>query len=337
MFKYFSRGLLILSAAIIFNSCDNDVDLNSDYEDLTIVYGLLNSKETRHYIKLTKAFQSDGNIYIAAADGTQSNYDPAEIEMYIDEYDGSNFKRTIYLDTIMIDNKDSGDFYYPSQIVWATPENTTLNQDYTYKLNITNKSLGKTISSETGLIGDFGISYPSSGQKYISFAGTTPQEIKWSSGTGGMLYQVTIRFFYTELASNGQSSSHYVDLDLAKVKASSNSGGEKLSTQLNGQAFFSNLAGKVSAPANGVIRYSDSLEYIFNVADEDFTIYMDVNSAVNSIVQERPAYTNINNGFGIFASRYKQVRSIKGLNAASLDSLYNGIYTNHLGFIDRPL
>lgn len=337
MIKIIKLSIILLASIFILQSCDNDVDINADYEDIAIVYGLLNPKETRHYIKLTKAFLSDGNIYIAAKDGSISSYDPSEIEIYMDEYNGNYFKRTILFDTLSVANKDSGDFYYPNQIIWATAENTILNQNYTYKLYIKNKTLGKEIKATTGLVGDFSIGYPSSSQKYVSFAGINPQEIKWASGVSGMLYQVTIRFFYTETNSLGQSSSHYVDMKLAKVKASSNSGGEALSSSVSGQSFYSNLGGRISPAEAGMYRYSDSLQYIFDVADEEFTIYMDVNSAVTSIVQERPPYTNIENGIGIFASRNKVVRSVRGLNAASLDSLYNGVYTKDLGFIDRPL
>jgi hypothetical protein len=38
---------------------------------------------------------------------------------------------------------------------------------------------------------------------------------------------------------------------------------------------------------------------------------MEVNEPTNSIVQEKPDYTNITNGLGIFSSRYRKIREKK--------------------------
>ena len=75
---------------------------------------------------------------------------------------------------------------------------------------------------------------------------------------------------------------------------------------------------------------------MFAVADEDFTIYMDINGPSNSIVQERPAYSNVSGGVGLFSSRYSKIRYFAGLSVFSQDELISGEYTNHLGFVDRP-
>jgi hypothetical protein len=58
---------------------------------------------------------------------------------------------------------------------------------------------------------------------------------------------------------------------------------------------------------------------------------MEVNEPSNSIVQERPEYTNINNGIGIFSCRYEVIRSFY-LNANSREELRNGEYTCNLMF-----
>jgi hypothetical protein len=59
---------------------------------------------------------------------------------------------------------------------------------------------------------------------------------------------------------------------------------------------------------------------------------MDLNKPSTSLVQERPAYTNIENGIGIFASRTKKIRTFNKLSQKSNDSLITGSYTGHLGF-----
>ena len=317
-------------------SCDNKVDINAEYKDITIVYGLLDHSQKRHFIKLTKAFQTEGNVYVGAKDSTLSQYDYNDVEVYIDEYSSGYFVRTIPFDSVLIDNKDSGVFYSPYQVVYGSQENVILNQNNEYKLYIKIKSIDKVIQSQTLMIHDFNVSKPNAGQKFVAFTSPLPLTVEWRSAENGKLYQLNIRFFYTEVVG-GVASVHYVDMPLNTKKSKGTTGGEKMSDEFYGELFYQNLAAKVPLPAQGMIRYPDSLYYIFSVADENFTIYMDVNKPSSSVVSERPAYTNIENGIGIFAGRYNKIRYFIGLAPQSIDTLVDGQYTYNLGFKHYPV
>lgn len=334
MYKYF---FFLFITAIGFStiSCDNEVDLNTEKTDISIVYGLLNQSDTRHYIKLTRAFLYDGNVYVGAADPDLHQYDPADVEVYLDEYSFGTYLRTINLDTVMISVKDSGAFYFPDQIVYATPENTILQQNKNYELFVKIKSLDKVLRASTSLVKDFSISKPNSGQKWVGFTGNLPQSVEWRSAENGKLYQMTIRFFYTEFYQLTKSS-HHVDMSLGVKRSKTTSGGERMIEEFYGETFYQNLASKIDPPANGVIRYPDSVQYIFSVADETFTVYMDVNKPSTGIITEKPSYTNIENGLGIFAGRYNKIRTFEGLAPISIDTLIDGQYTNLLGFEKYP-
>ena len=323
-------GTLLLSS-----SCENDVDINADYQEITIVYGLLNQTEARQYVKVTKAFQTEGNVLVAAKDPANSMYDPKDLEVWMDEYFGSAYKGTIYLDSVMITNKDSGAFYYPNEIVYATPPGTKLNSLYEYRLYIKVKSSGRLIEGRTRLIRDFMITRPLPQQEYVSFTGNYNQQVVWESAKGGVLHQLNIRFFYTEVSQSGVQTSHYVDLLFSPKQASTAEGSEKMTLEYSGNAFYQNLAAQLDPPPAGVVRYADSVYYMFNVADEDFTTFMDINKPSGSIVQERPAFSNITNGVGLFSARYSKIKYFKGLTAKSIDTLISGQYTYDLGFKDR--
>jgi hypothetical protein len=58
-------------------------------------------------------------------------------------------------------------------------------------------------------------------------------------------------------------------------------------------------------------RYTNDLDVIISVAAEELNTYMEVNEPSNSIVQDKPEYSNITNGIGIFSSRFKNVRTKK--------------------------
>ena len=79
-------------------------------------------------------------------------------------------------------------------------------------------------------------------------------------------------------------------------------GGEDLFIEYSGEEFYSNLLNAIQYKDN-VVRMIGQCEVILGVADETFNVYMDVNKPSASIVIDRPAFTNIENGYGIFASR----------------------------------
>ena len=83
--KIIKNIFLFILLLFAFASCNNKVDINAEYQDITIVYGLLDPSETRHFIKLTKAFQTEGNVYLGAKDSSLSQYDYDDIEVYIDD------------------------------------------------------------------------------------------------------------------------------------------------------------------------------------------------------------------------------------------------------------
>lgn len=329
----FLFSLLVIG---ITTSCDNSVDINDEYEEITIVYGLLDQSVDQHYVKITKAFQTEGNVYLAAANSEVTQYDPNDLKVYIEEYNANgNWKRDIMLDTVLITNKEEGDFYYPDQIIYATEPNTILNFDYTYKLKIELLQSGNIIESSTGLVNDFSIVSPRSVTTMIDFSSKYNTTVKWNAALNGTLHQLNIRYFYTEVTAGGVSSSHYVDWIMPLQSTSLSDGTDDVTVNYVGVSFYDLLAAQVSLPKAGMIRYSDSLQFLFTVAHEDFAIYLDVNKPSTSIVQERPSFSNVSNGIGLFSSRFNKVRSFSSISERSLDSLYNGSKTYMLGFTPR--
>jgi len=335
------QGIYILSILLVIilfsSSCANEVDINDDYKEISIVYGLLDQSESRHFVKLTKAFQTEGNVYLAAADQANSQYDANDVEMWIEEYaiNGSYIK-SIPMDTVLITKKDSGAFYFPNQLVYATPEGVKLSQNREYKLKAKIKSSGNQIEAQTKIIDDFHIDKPIYLVKYADFSGNYSHLVQFFSPEKGKLYQLVIRFYYTEIPTSGPKTSHFTDWKLSQIRSKTTDGGEKMTYEFMGSTFYNNLAANIEPAENGLKRWSDSVQYIISVADENFTIYMDVNSPSTSIVQDKPAYSNIVNGYGIFASRYQKIRPFIGLSPKSLDSLINGNITYQLGFENRP-
>ena len=66
--------ILILALSFVFSSCETDFDTIAEWKDITVVYGLLDQKNSVQYIKINKAFLGDGNALVYAQEPDSSNY-----------------------------------------------------------------------------------------------------------------------------------------------------------------------------------------------------------------------------------------------------------------------
>ena len=290
--------LIMVLGSVLFSACEKDVDINADYEDITIVYGLINQADSISYLRIEKAYLSEGDIFQDAqfADSNLYNY---KLDVKI-----SSNNREIIFDTITIYNKEEGIFYAPKMQVYYAVTKNILNTEDIYKLEITNPKSDKVITSETKLIdaGHISFEYPNHSNS-ITFVKN--KDVIFDSKEGALYYQLNIRFHYVEGLLSGSDttfSNHYVDWVFPAVYADDIEGGEELSVPYNGDHFYSNLLNNIPYKDNA-IRYSGNCELIISMADRVFQTYLELNKPSNSIVQDRPAYTNIENGYGIFASR----------------------------------
>jgi hypothetical protein len=105
-----------------------------------------------------------------------------------------------------------------------------------------------------------------------------------------------------------------------------------METLLEGEPFF-------LAIGNSVIRHPDitrrvftGLDFVFRVAGEDFNTYLTLADPISDIVEERPPFTNVDGGLGLFSSRYFKEVVGRRFNDATVNELINGQYTGDLLF-----
>jgi len=294
----FFAGLLLSS---LWVSCSKDFQINDDYKDITIVYGLLNPNDSLSYIRIEKAFLSDGDIY-QAAQIPDSNLFPNKLE--VDLFD-DNGNKVVTFDTITIYNKNEGIFYAPVMQVYYARTKLLLNDNDLYTLKIRNPKTGEEQTAKTKLINGRAVKIDYPNYK-IDF--TKSKDIVFTSKKDIRLYQVNIRFHYDEIDIHTNDTSHlYVDWLQGSVKSQFLTGGEELESPYSGQGFYDNLSNKLSG--TDIIRYVGQVEIILSMADDVFNTYMDINMPSASLVVDRPAFSNIENGYGIFASRTQKIKN----------------------------
>lgn len=301
-FKFVTSIILFLQ----LSSCSTDVDNYADYKDVTIVYGLLESNADTTFMKITKAFLGPGNALLFAQNPDSSNY-PGKVIVQLKGVKNNIDLPVITLDTITIKNKLAGDsiFYFPEQKLYYTTSAIDQNAEYTLVVNKGEQE----ITAKTKLVQDFGITLPIN---RINFAATAATTIRWNSAVNGKRHEIILIFHYEELLP-GSADTVFKTLqwNLGTKSADYLTGGQQLEVSYLGDNFYSRLQQQLDASALNVRRFAGLVDIIISAGGESLSTYIDVNAPNNSIVQEVPQYSNIDNGFGIFSSRKTIKRSYR--------------------------
>lgn len=336
--------LLTILISLIY-SCSTDFNVNADWQDITVVYGLLNQNDSVHYIKVNKAFLGNQDAYEMAkhSDSTQYN---GNISVTLERWEPGKdqpsqiipLEKTneILKDSLGISG-DPGIFSTDDNILYKT--NETLYDDSKYKLVINIPQKDKVVTSSTKLISKFTVLKPVIDKHLqIHFENYQyPFNVEWQTAVNGRLYEFKIRFHYLEVTGS-DTVKKYIDWFFPAQSSKNLREGsdlpEKMYQFVNGESFFEFVAQKINKNEN-VIRVAKNLDFIFSVAGDELATYIQVSKPSNSISEAKPEYSNIVNGKGIFSCRFNKTIKDKVLSPRTIDSLAYGHYTRGLRFLDH--
>lgn len=336
--KFYRFLLGALAGILLFSSCENEVDVNADWKDVPVVFGLLNVDSLNQYIRVSRVFLGEGDALQYAQIPDSLYYNPEDIEVKVTEIiNGNETRFWILNDTTGIAKDTNGIFAAPEQIVYyfKVNPNQKLNKEAQYDLRILNRKTGNVLLGSTLLVEKVSLKTPSNFAQQVNILPRQNSTVAWITSRNGKIYEVLINFIYREYSPDAPANlvRKVVPINLGRVIANDDLGGEELSTELNNLSVYQILAASIPASTleNPKIRLADSLEYIINVGDDDLYTYINVNQPSNTVAQERPQFNNVSNGLGLFASRNAFARKII-LGQATTDSLRNNPLTIPLNF-----
>lgn len=305
----FSYLIGLLALPYIFQSCETDVDVLAPYEDISVVYGLLDEDSTRQYIKINKLFQTTGDANSGALDRDSQEYDTISGSVYEIDPSGTVLNEYPLQETEDVP-KDSGLFYYPEQTLYYFDGN--VSSDNTYELNFTN-SEGNSVTASTNIVGKE--LYPIDGWEspnyMISFVRSTatindnlPIEIK--SGDNASAFEMYFTFRYRDIYMDDTES------DIIEIRTPVGNynfdGSQRYNVRYNSTLILNQILNNVPDIAetpNVKVRIplDTCIKVELTYSNEELMYYMMVNEPSTSLSEEKPQYTNVNDGLGIFASR----------------------------------
>lgn len=334
---------LLFAGVLLMGSCKNDLDINAPWKDVTVIFGLLSVNDSVQYVKIAKAYLGEGDALEFASQYDSLYYDTSAVEVWIDEYMDDTKVRTFNLHPDLSIPKDPGIFSHPAQALYrfSTAGAGKLNSGAEYRLTVQNRNTGNEVTGTTVLLANPQITVPSQGQPSIDFFPQHPRRttMRWRSVPNAVLYEVFIRFLYREYKESNPADivSKYVEVSLGRITYDYTGTPVPLDRSIDNSDLYRAIGLNVPPvnPSDSVVRLADSLQFILNVADQDLYTYLLINQPSNTVAQERPVFSNITGGKGLFASRLSYSRTVF-LSNTSVDSLRSNIATKELNFKKRP-
>ncbi len=332
--NYINLIFLFIISFLTLSSCSTEVDVNGEWKDIPIVYCVLDHSSEYQYVKVNKTFLGPLPASQMAQVSDSLFYENVNVRL-IEKLNNSVTRAWTFdaVDTIV---KPDGYFANDKNIIYVG--NPVLNEEAKYYIEVDINNGQHFVTGETMLIDGVRIKIPNTNLPFIemfNYTGDFPY--RYNNGVNGKIFQMTINFNYIEII-DGDTVDQVFTIPWPQAKEYRLTNTE---TDVNGQfsisAFYNLLIANITPAGDSIIRLvkmPNSIEFILVAADENYSTYMDVTSPSTGIVQEKPSFTNLLGGYGLFASRYNTT-VIKPLGGRTLDSLSRGIYTSNLGFESR--
>ncbi len=328
---------IVLISSFIISSCSTDFNVTTSWKDITIAYGLLDASDSAQFIKVGKAYLDPStNAYTIAQNPDSLYYKDLNVELQ--EYNGSSLVNTIHLDKVdgnlqgLV--KATGIFANSPNTLYKTKQ--ALNTSHSYTLLVTKPDNGTQVTASTKVINDFTVIIPTP-QIKVNFLPGLEYKVNWNSAQDGKIYDITIRFHYTEIniADPSIVTKKYVDwLVVQNFRTTSTNGGSLETFSVPNDNLYPYLG--ITIPDDqSVHRKMDSCDFLFSVGGEELDTYNQVSIAQQGLTsgQALPTFTNINGGLGLFSSRFhKNIVNLE-IDGRTIDSIACNINTAHLNFL----
>jgi hypothetical protein len=291
--------ILLASTILLVISCKDDLDV-APYKHITIVYGLINIKDTVQYVRINRGFSTQGDPYEVTMINDSVNYPHDIFEVFLEEYRNGEMVGDPVPYEAVDRQKEPGLFSNESNCVYRTE--VPIHKDCEYKLRVIEKETGREIWGEAGVLGNVtmeeAFGWERSFYRVDYYAEPLQTDYDGSLDPSEHKHYI-MRFLYWEYA-DGETYHKYVDwipsIDQAKAIAD-----DDTTLQLFDE-YYEYLASQIPVNAN-VKRRARGVDYMLALPGPELQTY--------SVVYEQPTnphffpqYSNMSNDRGVFSSKY---------------------------------
>ncbi|MFA7274550.1 MAG: hypothetical protein WC044_11805 [Crocinitomicaceae bacterium] len=311
MNKFLLISLLAL-IAFSFQSCNEDVQLATEYKEVPVIYGLLDQSDSLHFIKINRAFIGPGNAF-DIAQIADSNYF-TNVNAKIEEVINNTVVRSWTLrDTTLYTKSTNGLFYAPENKVYYFDTKTNpLLENATYRLTVDINEGKLIVQGETRLVSGFATqigantSVLSNNNLTLKFAKDPGELIStsiWCQAGTAAFGNVSLDIEISEY--RGTDSTH---IHVPWVVSESTVANNKITGVALGQTFYDLVKSKLTNDNTIDKRNFEGFRVTYTGGADELYKYILVNKPTSSLTQSKPTFTNltVTEGYsvvGLFSAR----------------------------------
>lgn len=321
-------SILMLLSALLY-SCDSEIDINASNLEVPIVYCILNTADSVQYLKLNKTYLLESAALLNPPH-PDSQYFEGNIQIVLEKWKNNQpvefyeFKPTNEIP------KDTGFFPTERNQLYKTVVN--VESESLYMLNIYLEDKEKIVYAATEAVGKLSVIDPMDLPiRKVSLNQGVNYTTRWQTVENAGIYQVVVRFWYKE-TKEGNTVEKFFDWPQSFTNPISNV--DYLSKDISGTRFYYVVAEEIPVVPD-VVREAIGVDFFIMSGGSELKFYIESTAPAEGALMEKPVYTNITNGYGIFSTM--ATRRLVGLDLASttIDSLAYGRLTKELGFLDH--
>lgn len=325
---------------LLWTSCDNTIDLYGPDVEKPVVWCLLDSRDSVHYLRLQRTFQSDGqNAFISAADPDRIYFPEETINVIVREIESGGASRSWVLDRVFGDTLDKikvpGIFADSPNVLYRF--RATLNPDAFYHLEVQREGRDSAYRADTELVQPFPVYYPGGPGTVVDYADTGTYVIQWVSARGGHLYDAQFEVHFREFHAGTWSTGSVRIPVFTNLARAESDGFEVMQSEVNNLVFYTGMRNSLTAAEPGSREFIQ-LDLLLSAGGQElYFLYLNNLSNLGiSALFISSLYSNVSDGVGVFSSRSQTRVPAIHLTPATLDSLACGRFTRHLGFARPP-
>jgi len=329
MKKQFLKGIVVsLGLLLSMSGCDNDVDINADWKEILVVYGLLDPLDSVQYIKVNKAFLNENENALKVAQNPDSLFlkDAKVTLLHI------NSGTTIELQRVNEIPKQPGIFAQDPNYLYKTTAPILENEPY--KLVVESPLTGQKVQAVTWTLRKARIEAPFKSSNPTFSLGAKFIVISYVPGWNSYAYDIKMRVQIDEFNSEDTS---YIQTRELTWNVITNYVVQRNTTaavlhQIERESFMQFLASSMDT-SRAVVRRFKHISVEYYGGSQNLIDYISVNEPSIGIVQKTAEYSNIEGGMGLFGSRCRQEIGTSNFEPASVGILQNNKLTAPLNFI----
>ena len=322
-------GGLLLIILMVVSSCDTDIDINAENREVPIVYCVLDIADSVQFLKLNKTYLLE-QAALENPPHRDSMYFVGNIDIVLERWEGNKPVEIITFYPSTDISKDDGFFPSDDNIVYKA--DTRILSNTVYHLNIYVEDKERILHSEITTVGKLLVIDPIDlPQRVVSLNTGINYTTRWKPVSNAGIYQVVVRFHYKEIIDGNIQD---LNFEWPQSFTSPISNVDYLSKDISGARFYHILSDEIPVK-NGLSRQVSDIDILILSGGMELKYYIESTAPADGALMERPVYTNIVNGLGIFSS--VATKEVNGLSLASttIDSIAYGQITKDLLFLDH--